>query len=188
MDITIRDFMAIKSINKNFTNSLDITRELVNHFNLNNEDLDITNKKLSDIITDMNNIDFKKVIEFNGKKFGFIENFNKIKTNEFLDLMLYETDENNIHRMMSVMYRPIKRRFSLFNKELYQIEKYNGTHEDFLDLPYKYYLGCIVFFLNIKKELLRNLQIYFQKHPQKMKEIVQLLESNSDKSGDGISI
>lgn len=71
----------------------------------------------------------RPVVELYGTEFGFIPEFSKMSAGEFADLSGYVKDMNNLHKLVSVVYRPIKRK--VFNKALdieqYEITKYEGT-------------------------------------------------------------
>jgi hypothetical protein len=84
--------------------------------------------------------------------FGLIPNLDKMTYGEYEDLERYIYDEENLHRAMAVLYRPI----SFENKQGYLIHDYNGT--DFMaevmrDTPLDVVFGARVFFYNLAKKL-----------------------------------
>jgi len=84
--------------------------------------------------------------------FGMIPNLDKMSYGEFIDLEKYIFDDDNFHRAMAVMYRPIKHH----NKDKYLIHDYKGT--EFLadvmkDTPLDVALGVRVFFYRLATKL-----------------------------------
>ena len=66
---------------------------------------------------------------------------------------------------MSVLYRPIKH----IKDNRYQIINYKGTNDDLKDMPLDLVFGSIVFFWNLKNELLKTTLSYLQKEiPKKL--------------------
>jgi len=48
------------------------------------------------------------------------------------------------------------------NKDRYEIEEYNGTHNEFLQAPIEVFLGMMVFFYRLRTELLVTTNTYIQ--------------------------
>jgi hypothetical protein len=92
----------------------------------------------------------------NGVNYGFIPNFDKITLGEHATIdTLLGTDEN-IPLLMSVLYRPIKRKAG----EFYEIEEYDGDESkaDFYkDVTMDIVVGSMLFFWTLNKELLSNI-------------------------------
>lgn len=84
--------------------------------------------------------------------FGFIPNLDEMTLGEYIDLDTYFGDWDNMHKAMSVLYRPITKE----KGNLYNIEDYDGTkYSDVLkSMPLDVVLGSIVFFYNLSSELL----------------------------------
>jgi len=91
--------------------------------------------------------------------FGFIPNFDKIATKEFVDMDLYKPDQiDTLHKLMAILFRPIK---LIDNFNNYSIQEYNGTSkyaELMKQMPLSVVNGALVFFCNLSKELLNNIQ------------------------------
>jgi hypothetical protein len=100
--------------------------------------------------------------------FGFIPNFDKIRTKEFADMDLYKPDDvQNLHKLMAILFRPIK---SIDNFKNYSIKEYNGTAKYSLlmkQMPLSVVNGALVFFCNLSKELLKHIQKSTAKELQK---------------------
>jgi hypothetical protein len=107
---------------------------------------------------------FFKTFEFKGEKFGFIPNLSTITTAEFVDLDDYISSGvvKNLHKIMSVLYRPLKYTKEFLGEFRWDIEEYDSdTHkiqsEKFRDLPYKYVAGSSVFFYSFGKEFMNSM-------------------------------
>ena len=74
-----------------------------------------------------------------------------ISLGEYIDLDNYLSDQNNIHKAMAVLYRPITHK----KEDRYDIVPYDGTRysDDYLEMPLDVAFGAYVFFWNLNKEL-----------------------------------
>jgi len=107
----------------------------------------------------------KTRFKLNGIEYGFIPQLDDITLGEYIDLDNYLSDWQNIHKAMSVLYRPIKH----IKDNRYQIINYKGTNDDLKDMPLDLVFGSIVFFWNLKNELLKTTLSYLQKEiPKKL--------------------
>jgi len=96
--------------------------------------------------------------ELNGSKFGFIPNFDKILVAEQADLEEYADKEEELHRTMAILFRPVTNEDGFNN---YTIEDYNGTDkycELMKDTPMHIVNGALGFFLSLSKELENHIQ------------------------------
>lgn len=124
--------------------------------------------------------EFKQTFFIDGKEFGLIPNFDKIRGTrtssggEYSDMVMYSKNEiegynPNLDRLMAVLYRPITSKDSFGN---YQIEEYNGTsgHVDYIKkLPLSIVNGCLGFFLTLSEQLERAILAYTVAEQQKEK-------------------
>ena len=107
-----------------------------------------------------NNGKAERLYEVDGKMFGRIPNLDNITLGEYVDLDKYaEFDKEGkpnfktALNFMSVLYRPVKDRAG----EIYSIEPYESGlkhHEYIKQLPASAFVGSLVFFCNLRKELL----------------------------------
>lgn len=114
-----------------------------------NDLVDITNHiyKLLDSSPDL-----IPIFHLNGVEYGFIPKLDDITLGEYIDLDNYMGHWEDMAKAMSVMYRPI-----IFRKgERYLIEEYDGSKyaEVMYSAPLSVVLSAMVFFYNLKKELL----------------------------------
>ena len=93
--------------------------------------------------------ELRNVFTHNGVEYGLENNWNKLAWGAWVDLEVFSSEdiEENIHLLMSVLYRPIKER----KKNKYILEPYNAEDiedraNEFLTLPVNYWFGVSVFF------------------------------------------
>lgn len=96
--------------------------------------------------------EFIQTFTMHNIEFGFIPNFDKISIGEFADLSTYGSNNDTLHKLMAVLFRPI------INKKGsdYEIMSYNGSEqyaEMMKDMPLNCVNGALVFFCNLAKEL-----------------------------------
>jgi hypothetical protein len=85
-------------------------------------------------------------------EFGFIPDLHKMSYGEYKDLEMYIFDEQNMHKAMAVLYRPIKYK----KGDRYLIHDYDGTEylKDVMrDTPLDAALGAKVFFYRLARKL-----------------------------------
>ena len=125
----------------------------------------------------------KRTFVMDGVEYGFIPDLDEISLGEYIDLDKNFNDWENMHKTMSILYRPIK----IKKGSRYQIEEYNGTDEatKMKEMPLDVVFGALVFFYNLEKELLKITLNYLQKEAGENMTSLQrrILEQN----GDGIS-
>lgn len=120
----------------------------------------------------------------NNIEFGLIPNFDQMSAGEFADLDDYNSDVEQWHKCMAVLYRPVTKKLAKF----YDIEPYKGTEqfaEIMKDTPISIVLAVQVFFYNLSKELLSVTMDYLEQLPQSDKQII-VEKASSLKNGDGI--
>jgi len=97
--------------------------------------------------------EFKSTFKINDIEFAFIPNLDNISTGEYVDLSTHGTTIENMHKVMAVLFRPIKNKDFFGN---YEIEPYTGTKQ-YAELmrytPLSVVNGALVFFYNLSKEL-----------------------------------
>ena len=144
MDLLVCMLDSDKNTLKNLKSS-EFERIAVNISNMFNEKHDLT-----------------RIIDVNGVKMGLIPDFDEITYGENKDITTYLNDWEQMHRAMSVLYRPIKQKMG--NK--YLINEYKGTRltaSAMLDMPLDVVFGVIVFFWTLTSELLSYIPNYLEK-------------------------
>jgi len=112
--------------------------------------------------------EFQNRFVLKGIEFGFVDNLNDIQPNsqfgfedvtsgEYFDMTVYGTEVETLHKLMAVLFRPIKKRDKFGN---YKVEKYKGSakySELMKEMPLNIVNGSIVFFCNLSTELERHI-------------------------------
>jgi hypothetical protein len=96
----------------------------------------------------------------NGVTFGFIPNLDDMTVAELGDLREYGDKEDELHKTMAVLFRPVNGKDAFDN---YTIEDYNGTatrKELFKQMPLNIVNGALGFFLSLSNDLEIAIQKY----------------------------
>lgn len=114
--------------------------------------------------------------ELNGIEYGIIPDFDDMTFGEFVDM-----DANygleKIHKLMSIIYRPIKNKTGT----RYSIKPYGGTNDRLKDMPLGIALSALDFFFTIGLQLTSDTLKSLKPEDQQMKEHI-----TSAKNGIGI--
>lgn len=122
--------------------------------------------------------------ELGGKEFGFIPSLEDMSFGEYIDLETNIGDWDTVHKAMAVMFRPIVRT----KGDKYEIEPYEGTatySEVMLYAPLDVVMGSMVFFYNLRNELLMATLHSLEVDTLKM---VTRKKNSSASPGDGINL
>ena len=106
---------------------------------------------------------FVNRFEMGKVEFGFIPNFDNIKAKEYFDLSEYNGSVDDLHKLMAILFRPIKNKDMMGN---YSIVEYQGTNEwseVMKNTPLNIVNGALGFFLTLSQDLLIYTQRYLQK-------------------------
>ena len=151
--------------------------------------LQISISDVNSISEHLNNLftakpDLSIEIDINGTRFGFIPNLEQMSYGEFIDLDEYLKDVSTWHNALAVLYRPITNRL----KQLYSIEKYETSEkyaEQMKQLPFSIAYGAVLFFYDLRNELLSVSMDYLEKlQPEQKEDLAQRL--NLPNGGDGL--
>lgn len=124
---------------------------------------------------------FEKTFVMDGTEYGFIPQLDDLSFGEYIDLDTFLADENNLHKAMTVLFRPVKNKIA----DHYLIQEYDpGAQKKMKQMPVGIALGAVGFFLTLKKELLRNIQSYLQQETQHLTPRQRL---DLQKNGAGIN-
>jgi len=125
-------------------------------------------------------VEFKPTFFIKDVEFGFIPNLDKMTQGEFIDVSNYGTDVNEMHKLMSVLFRPIKNKDALGN---YEIINYQGTkqYSDIMKhMPLSIVNGSMVFFSSLASELVNYTAKYMQ-----VGQVKGRAQQTTSKSGGG---
>jgi hypothetical protein len=120
---------------------------------------------------------FNYRVEINGKRYGFVNDWDAFSFGEWVDTDTYSQDFSlTAHKLMSVLYRPIIRE----TKETYEIEEYAGSNnaDIWLDTPASWFLGALLFFSRKRKEYLTT----------SAQSLLEVMSMSSTSVGDGMSL
>lgn len=115
-------------------------------------------------------VEFKPTFFIKDVEFGFIPNFDKITQGEFIDISTHGSSVESMHKLMAVLFRPIKNKDVLGN---YEIIKYKGTkqYSDIMKhMPLSIVNGSLVFFSSLANELINYTQKYMIQEPAREKQ------------------
>lgn len=127
------------------------------------------------------NVDFEPLFFIDDIEFGFIPNLDKITMEEFVDISNYGSEVETLHKLIAVLFRPVKNKDVFGN---YKIYDYKGS-EKFSNImkrtPLSVVNGALVFFSNLANELTSFTQRFIkEEQARESKQATTLI------SGDGM--
>ncbi len=137
-------------------------------------------KDICEIINKMFDVEHQMLNRFqlSGKDYGFIPDLENMSFGEYVDLDTFMGDNDNLHRAMNVLYRPI----DLKQGQRYTLKEYDpDTNEQAKNYPLDACFGAMVFFYNLGKDL--STVILNSSSKQNEENLVQYLDSLQN--GDG---
>jgi len=105
-------------------------------------------------------VEFQPTFKIKDVEFGFIPNLDKITQGEFIDLSNYGTDVKELHKLMAVLFRPIKNKDSFGNYEIIPYQKTEQFANIMKHTPLSIVNGSLVFFSSLANELVNYTQKY----------------------------
>ena len=121
---------------------------------------------------------FEKVLEMDGKRLGFIPDWDAFTAGEWIDLETYLEDFwKNAHKVMAILYREVTYELG----ESYEIKKYTAKEDasTFEEMPADLVSGTLLFFWTTRNELLHSIQSSLLRVAEEATRLA--------KSGDGIT-
>lgn len=104
--------------------------------------------------------ELQRIIDVGGYLYGFEPNLSQMPYGLYLDISKYSsvTIDENWAKIMSMLYRPLVGDKPKSADDTYQIKEYDGTlqPELFELLPMDIHFGCLFFFINLQRDLLRS--------------------------------
>ena len=128
-----------------------------------------------------NKSELVRTFQMGDSKFGFIPKLDEMTFGEYIDLDNFFGDWNNMHKAMSVLYRPIDK---TYKDTLYSIKEYDGDtfHNAMKQMPLDAVFSSIVFFYTLGSELSK----IMLNSLQDLEETDTTLKQDLIKNGDGI--
>tara|TARA_R110002167_G_scaffold19881_1_gene72920 strand:+ start:314 stop:955 length:642 start_codon:yes stop_codon:yes gene_type:complete len=158
----------------------NIPKELIKELEL--KDIAVIMSKISELQQKQNS-SLKKVIEIDGKKYGFHPDLDSITLGEWSDLesMIKNNVEKHLPEIMAILYRPIVEE----QNDIYTIKAYDGDisirAEQMKKMAAEQVQSALVFFYHLGKESLMTLPSFLTERLKEMKE--QLQQNHLQKSG-----
>jgi len=188
-DVTLKQYQEFAKLESKLdqTNDAAIQLKIVEIF-CNVPEIVVRNMKATDIaevceiINTMFDAQHQLISRFkhNGVEYGFIPELDDMSFGEYMDLDTFIGDNDNLHRAVNVLFRPIEYK----RGHRYKIKDYNpDTSEEAKDFPLDVVLGAIVFFYNLGKDLSMVMLNSLDKKNEKA--LAQHLLSQQ--SGDGLT-
>ena len=137
-------------------------------------------KDICEVINKMFDVEHQMLNRFqlSGKDFGFIPDLENMSFGEYVDLDTFMGDNDNLHRAMNVLYRPI----DLKQGQRYTLKEYDpDTNEQAKNYPLDACFGAMVFFYNLGKDL--STVILNSSSKQNEENLVQYLDSQQNGGG-----
>ena len=137
------------------------------------------NRILGSVLNEQNEL--VRTFQMGDSKFGFIPKLDEMTFGEYIDLDNFFGDWNNMHKAMSVLYRPIDKSYK---DTLYSIKEYDGDtfHNAMKQMPLDAVFSSIVFFYTLGSELSKIMLNSLQEEG----EMDTTLKQDLIKNGDGI--
>ena len=172
----VEDFQKIR-IEKAMSHFCNISSETISKLPL--ENYNGISAYISNLFQQGEQLPLVKNFVIGDTKYGFMPSMDAMTYGEYLDLNTYSKDMwGNISLIMSIIYRPIIKE----DKKGYEIQAYNGTEENVVDL-FNHALtmdivwGAIGFFTLLQRDLLKGMMGYSMKTLEKLKTNTQLQET-----------
>ena len=161
----------------------NIPKKLIKELGI--KDVAVIMSKIAELQSEENS-KLKRIIEVEGKEYGFHPSLDDITLGEYADIETFIKNdiEKHLPELMAVLYRPIKQKGE---NGVYTIEPYDGNisirAEEMKKMSAEQVQSAMVFFWNLGKELLKTLPLFLT---DKLKEMNQLLHQNhTRKNGVG---
>lgn len=183
-EITLRQYLLIQ---KHIETGIDVELNLISILcDLSIDEIrSIKHNEFTDIVNILNDLLNKKSIfidkfKINNIEYGFIPNIDDMTFGEYIDLDTYIKNPEDIHKVMTILFRPIK--INSFGR--YTIEDYTGKEDVniMLDAPMNAVNGAMIFFYHLGNELLKAIPKFLKSEMKKG----LLSKEISEKDGDGI--
>ena len=161
----------------------DIPKKLIKELSI--QDVAVILGKIAELQQE-ENTSLKKIVEIEGKKYGWHPDLSSITLGEYADIesLLKNGVENNLPQVMSILYRPI---IAEGENDTYTIEAYDGNidirAEEMQKMSAEQVQNALRFFFALGKILSLTLELYLMERMKEMK--MQLPPNPLPTSGHG---
>jgi len=161
----------------------DIPKKLIKQLEL--KDVAVIMGRVAELQQKQNS-SLKRIIEVEGKEYGFHPDLDSITLGEYADIETFIKNdiEKHLPELMAILYRPITERGE---NGVYTIQAYDGNirirAEQMKKMSAEQVQSALVFFYHLGNVLLTTLPSYLMERLKEMK--MQSQQNPSQKSGDG---
>ena len=161
----------------------DIPKKLIKQLEL--KDVAVIMGRVAELQQKQNS-SLKKIIEVEGKEYGFHPDLDSITLGEYADIETFIKNdiEKHLSELMAILYRPITEKGE---NGVYTIQAYDGNirirTEQMKKMSAEQVQSALVFFYHFVNVLLKTLPSYLMERLKEMK--MQLQQNPSQKNGDG---
>mgnify|MGYP003640338408 CR=1 FL=1 len=160
----------------------NIPKDLINQLEL--KDVAVIMSKIAELQAKQDS-SLKRIVEIEGKRYGFHPDLNSITLGEYADLetMIKNDIEKNMPEVCAILYRPIVNE----ENDVYTIEAYDGDisirAEQMKKMSAEQVQSALLFFYNLGKELSMTLPLYLMERLKEMKAQSPPIASQKDGVG-----
>jgi hypothetical protein len=146
----------------------NIPKDLINQLEL--KDVAVIMSKMAELQAKQDS-SLKRIIEIEGKRYGFHPNLDEITLGEYADLetIIKNDMQKNLPEVMAILYRPIVEE----KNDVYTIEAYDGDisirTEEMKKMSAEQVQSALVFFWGFVNVLWRTLELYLIQVQKEMK-------------------
>lgn len=188
-DVTLEKWLALidfhklnksKEAEETIAALSNIPKELIKELEL--KDVAIIMNRIAELQQKQDS-SLKRVIEIDGKRYGFHPDLDSITLGEWSDLesMIKNNVEKHLPEIMAILYRPIVEE----QNDIYTIKSYDGDisirAEQMKKMAAEQVQSALVFFYHLGKESLMTLPSFLTERLKEMKE--QLQQNHLQKNG-----
>ena len=183
-DITLKKYLALQKELKNYEDSEEAQNAIIMHtlcdiqpevlHSMAVEDYRMLQRELQ-WFTITDNLPLQRFIQVDGMEYGFEPNLSKMAYGAYADITSFGeiSIDENWSKIMAILYRPVEKK----QGEFYSIKKYTGelTEDKFMNVGMDVHFGCLFFFINLSRDLLKSIQNYTMEKdiPQSIKQILE---------------
>ena len=163
----------------------DIPKKLIKQLEL--KDVAVIMSNIAELQKKQNS-SLKRLIEVEGKEYGFHPDLDSITLGEYADIETFIKNdiENHLPELMAILYRPIAEKGE---NGVYTIQAYDGNirirAEQMKKMKAEQVQSALVFFYHFVNVLLKTLPSYLMERLKEMK--MQLQQNHSQKNGGGLA-
>jgi hypothetical protein len=162
-DITLKEYLEMQTDMEAYKDDVEAQTAFMMHHlygleadelnNLTTESFGLLKSKM-DAFADANKYELKRIIKIGDIEYGFEPNLSTMTYGAYVDITKFNNIaiDNNWHKIMAILYRPIERKLG----DNYSIKPYTGKYNEnlFLNLGMDIHFGTFFFFASLCKDLL----------------------------------